>query len=87
MKPLVNENGITVRQLKQWVQDLPEYGDNGEEYEVYLSNNERTSSIVKELWNLNEGDILLFSGEKTSSALVVKVQVEDLVEWNKEESK
>ena len=61
MEPLSSESGITVRQLKQWVKDLPEVDNNGEDYEVYISPDGTLSSIVSELWKLNEGDILMIS--------------------------
>jgi len=61
MIPLINENGITVKQLKELVKDLPETNESGEEYEVWLTNtsDERVSNVCKYVYRLNEGDIIL----------------------------
>ena len=61
---LRNENGITIRQLKEWIKDLPEVDKNGEDYEVWIEMNSGISNIAKTVWSLNEGDIL-FSSEKS----------------------
>ena len=56
---LENINGITVRQLKEYVKDLKEVDDNGDDYEVWLSSGEYTSNPVKTICRLNEGDLFI----------------------------
>lgn len=51
--PLVNSKAITIKELKELVKDLPEVDpDTGEEYELWMSTGERTSSPVKSIWQL-----------------------------------
>jgi len=62
MKPLINEFGITIKQLKELVKDLPEQDSYGQDYEVWISSNDRprgTSNSCKSIYQLNEGDIIL----------------------------
>lgn len=54
MKKLINKNGITVRQLKKLVKDLPETNDNGEEFEVWIGAKGNTSNVCKSAYPLNE---------------------------------
>ena len=58
-KILRNENGITVAELKALVKDLPETDEFGDPYEVWIGNEQGTSNVAKEIWPLNEGDILI----------------------------
>jgi hypothetical protein len=59
MEPLNSENGVTVRQLKEWVKVLPEVDGNGEDYEVWISANKGWSKLATELCILNEGDVII----------------------------
>lgn len=57
---LENENGITVRQLKDWLAAVPDYNESGEESEVWLTNtnNETRSNQATSVWQLNRTDII-----------------------------
>lgn len=57
--PINNEDGITVKQLKEWVKDLPDVDANGESYEVWISANKGWSKLATELCILNEGDVII----------------------------
>lgn len=59
MNPIINENGITIKQLKKLVKDLPETNDIGEEYEVWIEDKSNLSNVAKEIWQLNRGDIIV----------------------------
>ena len=61
MKNLVNKNGITIRELKLLIKDLPEYNEYGEDYEVWIENtdDEGLSNSAKSIMRLNEGDIII----------------------------
>lgn len=56
MEILVNENGITVKQLKELVKDLPEKYDNGEDCTVWIGHENSTSDDVIEICPLNVRD-------------------------------
>lgn len=51
-------NGLTVRELKEYIQDWPDTDELGNESEVWMSNIDGTSSQVKVLWPLNSTDIM-----------------------------
>jgi hypothetical protein len=61
MKALVNKTGITIRELKELVKDLPEVDEYGEDYEVWVENtdNEGLSNAAKTIMQLNKGDIIV----------------------------
>jgi hypothetical protein len=61
MKPLVNKTGITIRELKELVKDLPEADEYGEDYEVWVENtdNNGLSNAAKTIMQLNKGDIIV----------------------------
>lgn len=61
MKELVNSSGITIRQLKQLVENLPEFDENGNDYEVWLENTDdcQLSNSAKRITQLNKGDIII----------------------------
>lgn len=61
MKTLINKNGITIKELKELVKDLPEVDESGENYEVWIMNiNKPTlSSPAKTIMKLNGGDIVI----------------------------
>lgn len=49
-----NNNGITVKELKEFVKNLPETNpDTGEDCEVWLEMYRNGSSPATSLWNLN----------------------------------
>lgn len=56
---VVNTNGITIRQLKEWLADAKEVDENGDDYEVWLETEDGRSSPVTEIWPLNIGDVEL----------------------------
>lgn len=56
-----NKNGITVKQLKEWVKDLPEVNeDNGEDYTVWIENYDHRglSNMCQAIVTLNKGDVI-----------------------------
>ena len=59
MKPITNINGITIKQLKDLVKDLPETDGCGEDYTVWLMSDvsPTLSSQCVSIWRLNEGDL------------------------------
>jgi len=58
--PVINDNGITVRELKEFIKDWPETDpETGEDYEVWIDTGNGTSNVAEELWRLNKGDILI----------------------------
>lgn len=61
MKTLRNKVGMTIKELKDLVKDLPEVDENGENYEVWVENCEYRglSNPVRTITRLNKGDILL----------------------------
>lgn len=59
MKPLYNNNGITIKQLKELVKDLPEQDENGENFELWVSNAKGLSSVATSIMRLNRGDIII----------------------------
>jgi len=58
LKPLDFKNGMTVRELKALVADLPEKDDSGEDYEVWMMTGDGLTSEVTSVSPLNEGDVL-----------------------------
>jgi hypothetical protein len=52
-------NGMTVKELKDYLKDLPEVDEFGEAYEVWLQTQEGLSSPVVNVRRLNQGDIIL----------------------------
>ena len=58
-KPVINREGITVKQLKDFVKDWPETNENGEDYGVWLADERGLSNVAISLWKLNQGEILL----------------------------
>ena len=63
MKNLNNKDGITIKQLKEWIKDLPEVNErNGEDYEVWVDGTNCKSGLsnaAKQITQLNEGDIII----------------------------
>lgn len=59
--------GLTVRELKLLVANLPEVDAYGDEYEVWLDHGDGTSSGVKAVWPLNvrnDGCDILFTAKQ-----------------------
>ena len=59
-----NVNGITIRELKQYIANLPEQNEAGDDYEVWLQSGEGVSSVCTSIQLLNKtehgSDILLY---------------------------
>jgi len=62
MKPLINEYGITIRELKELIKDLPEIDEiTGDEYEVWINGTDCRfgfSNQCKAIYRLGRGDII-----------------------------
>ena len=59
---LINETGITVKQLKEWIKDLPEADIDGDEFEVWIDGTgcePGLTNVCKSVSMLSFGDILL----------------------------
>lgn len=63
MENLINKEGITIKELKNWIKDLPEINEEtGEEYEVWINGTNceyGLSNSCKSIVQLNKGDIIL----------------------------
>jgi hypothetical protein len=61
IKALVNKNGITIKQLKELVKDLPEQDENGEDFELWVMNTDGSSmsNVAKSIMQLNRGDLIV----------------------------
>ena len=60
IEPLVNENGITVTELKEWLASFPQDFDfDGEENSVWIERSAGRSSPVTEVCRLNDSDVIL----------------------------
>jgi hypothetical protein len=61
MKTLVNKNGITIKELKELVKDLPEQDENGEDFELWVMNTDGSSmsNVAKSIMRLNKGDLIV----------------------------
>ena len=61
MKQLFNEYGITIKELKKLVKDLPEKDDNGEDFELWVmnTNGDGRSNIATNITKLNKGDLII----------------------------
>ena len=56
---LKNENGITIKELKEYVKDLPEEDEYGEDYTVWIGTKEGFSNPCYEIRPLGSNDIIL----------------------------
>jgi hypothetical protein len=63
MKKLTNKEGITIRELKNLIKELPEVDyETGEEFEVWINGTNceyGLSNSCKSIIKLNKGDIIL----------------------------
>lgn len=61
MKTLKNKHGITIKELKELIKDLPEEDDYGSQYEVWIEHTSKKclSNTCKSIMKLNKGDIIL----------------------------
>ena len=59
IEKLINTNGITIKQLKEFVKNLPEVDNEiDEDFEVWIATSENGSKVAKGIWQLNKGDII-----------------------------
>lgn len=49
-------NGLTIKELKELIKDLPEENEYGEPFEVWIETGRGLSSPVKSVWPLNKRD-------------------------------
>jgi hypothetical protein len=56
-KPIINDSGLTVRELKMWIGNLKEKDDYGDDYTVWVGAS-GLSNIAIRLSVLNTGDII-----------------------------
>jgi hypothetical protein len=61
---VVNKNGITIKELKELVKDLPEQDKNGEDFELWVMNTDGSSmsNVAKSIMQLNRGDLIVEIG-------------------------
>ena len=60
IKAIINKNGITIKQLKELVKDLPEKDEDGDDFELWVMNSDgNTSNIAKSIMQLNKGDLII----------------------------
>lgn len=52
-------NGLTVKDLKNIIQNWPDCDQYGEDFEIWIDNNDGTSSVCTGVYRLNQNDILL----------------------------
>ena len=59
--PLENKKGITIKQLKYLVKDLPEQDENGEDFELWVMNTDGSSlsNVATSIIQLNSGDLII----------------------------
>lgn len=54
VNPSITENGLTIRELKDIINGLPDKNDWGEDYEVWVGTGDNLSNIVKSVCALNK---------------------------------
>lgn len=62
---------VTVKQLKDFVKDLPETNEYGDDYEVWVGEENGLSNEAKGVFMLNSGDILIQKQEVELNSLMV----------------
>ena len=60
---ITNKNGLTVKQLKEFIATLPDVDSCGEDTEVWIETSAGLSSVAVEACRLNEGDLILSTAE------------------------
>ena len=60
-QPFTNKIGITIKELKNLIKDLPESDDYGNEYELWVENtdDDGLSNPARSITQLNQGDLLI----------------------------
>lgn len=63
--PLINPDGITIKELKEYVNNLPEQDKYGEYFRLWATDSGDTclSSPVKNIYPLNKGDLIMETEE------------------------
>ena len=58
---IIDKNGITIKQLKELVKDLPEQDEYGEDFELWVMNTDGSemSNVAKSITRLNRGDLIV----------------------------
>ena len=61
MNALINKNGITIKELKELVKDLPEIDEDGDDYELWVENTDDAglSNAAQTIFQLNQGDLIV----------------------------
>jgi broad-specificity NMP kinase len=60
IEAIENKNGITIKQLKELVKDLPEQDEYGDDFELWVMDKDgHTSNIAKSIMQLNRGDLIV----------------------------
>ena len=80
MKNLINRNGITIKELKELVKNLPEKDEYGEDFELWVTNTDdgMLSNVATKITRLNKGDLIV--GSRTDQQSKPKDNDVDLVE-------
>lgn len=77
--PVENENGITVRQLREFLEGWPDADSIEGEPEVWIDTGDRRTNVCVGLWPLNRTDVLLVPraapAPAPASGPVLEVQV------------
>lgn len=60
---IVNTDGLTVKQLKEFIATLPDTDSAGNDTEVWVETTPGYSSVATAACRLNEGDLLLALGD------------------------
>jgi len=57
------DGGFTVKKLLELLQRWPKEDSLGEDTEVWIGNDDMTSSVATDVWLLNDGDVFLEANE------------------------
>jgi hypothetical protein len=50
---------LTVKKLKEFVKDLPEVDEYGDDYEVWIGEKDGLSNCASSIMRLNKGDVII----------------------------
>jgi hypothetical protein len=50
---------LTIKELKEFIRDLPEVDEDAEDYEVWIGNGDGLSNCATTIHKLNYGDIII----------------------------